>query len=57
MAKHYANKRLTRLDSIFDEINTEDDDTTANNGKEQSSKRESTDTDSLSTQAKDDVPE
>jgi len=55
--RHYANKRLTRLDSIFDEINTEDDDTTANNGKEQSSKRESTDTDSLSTQAKDDVPE
>ena len=57
MPKHYANKRLTRLDSIFDEINTEDDDTTANNGTEQRSNRESTDTDSLSTQTENDVPE
>ena len=57
MPKHYANKRLTRLDSIFDEINTEDDNTTANNGTEERSNRESTDTDSLSTQAKDDVQE
>jgi hypothetical protein len=57
MPKHYANKRLTRLDSIFDEINTEDDNTTANNGTKQRSKRESTDTDSLSTQTENDVQE
>jgi len=57
MGKHYANKRLTRLDSIFDQINNQDDDTTANNGTEQRSNRESTDTDSLSTQTKNDVPE
>ena len=57
MPKHYANKRLTKLDSIFDQINNQDDDTTANNGTEQRSNRESTDTDSLSTQTKDDVPE
>lgn len=57
MPKHYANKRLTRLDSIFDQINTEDDDTTANNGTKLDTKRESTGTDSTSTQAKDDVQE
>jgi hypothetical protein len=57
MPKHYANKRLTKLDSIFDQINNQDDDTTANNGTEQRSNRESTDTDSLSTQTENDVPE
>ncbi len=55
MPKHYANKRLTRLDSIFDEINTEYDTRTTDDSPELNAKRESTGTDSPSTQAKDDV--
>lgn len=57
MPKHYANKRLTKLDSIFDQINTEDETRTTNNGTEQRPNRESTGIDSLSTQTKDDIQE
>jgi hypothetical protein len=55
MPKHYANKRLTRLDSIFDEINTEDDHKDTNNSTGSKANRESTSTDSPSIQAKEDV--
>jgi hypothetical protein len=51
MPKHYANKRLTKLDSIFDQINIPNDDTTTKDSQTSSrpSQRGEADTDSSST--------